>query len=268
MKQPGFNLKKWYLDCVTEEGVAIIIYTALLKWGKLEIPYTSLIFSPPGQVTTTKTRYSSKYFPLRDSDKITWENTRIGSKGVWLADSNEISQILHKNERGKLTWNCFQPRSKVEIEWEGNLYSGYGYAEMLELDMPPWDLDMSRLRWGRYTAANDSVIWIEIEGRYTSQWSWLNGTRSEVSLISDNKIEIKNPSVKLEINQKRIIESEKKIFKTAKGLLKFIPGITQVIPREFLNSDEVKWCSRGHLFLENNQGSEGWLIHERVDFKL
>ncbi len=54
----GFYLNKWFLDCVSEEGEAMIFYAAKLKWRGWEVPYTSWLYYDP--VTGPTHRSSQK----------------------------------------------------------------------------------------------------------------------------------------------------------------------------------------------------------------
>ncbi|HYF95417.1 MAG TPA: hypothetical protein VD969_24665 [Symbiobacteriaceae bacterium] len=44
----GFHLSKWYLDCVAEDGSALIGYRARLRWRSLALEYAAALVAPAG----------------------------------------------------------------------------------------------------------------------------------------------------------------------------------------------------------------------------
>lgn len=261
-----FYLAKWFLDCITEDGEALIGYSAILKWSGITIPYSSLLVFSPGEGSRLFTSFKAQRDPVRENNIISWTNNDLEIKGEWVADALPLKEVLHQNREGDVIWNCYQPKSKCKIKWKEKEYSGFGYTEKLELTKSPWSLNMKILRWGRYTSSTNSMVWIQILGSQDSQWIWYNGIKAGTGIISDREIELPASALKLKLDPQGIIESEKKIYKTVKGILKFIPGIEKVIPKGFLNANETKWCSRGILFINNIKQSKGWVIHEKVEF--
>jgi hypothetical protein len=49
-KESSFLLTKWYLDCVAENGDAVVVYVADLRWNNLSIHCASLLTVVEGRV--------------------------------------------------------------------------------------------------------------------------------------------------------------------------------------------------------------------------
>ena len=55
---PDFELSKWYADCVTEQGDALILYCAELRWRGPAIHYTSLLTHRGGRPARSRFRWT------------------------------------------------------------------------------------------------------------------------------------------------------------------------------------------------------------------
>ena len=266
VKKSDFDLEKWYLDCVTESGEVFIGYVATLKWKNLKVPYSSVIFVDKKQQVKVSTRFSKPGHPVMAGNELSWEDPGLKVNGHWEKHSSAVEAKLHENEFGRLLWQCYQPSSKTRISYKGNFYTGLGYAEKLHLNDLPWNIDMRTLRWGRYCSTTDNLVWIQLAGDSTRQWLWHNGSPVDSAVILDDKINITRDEITLKLDRSVMIESEQKIFNTVKSLIKYLPGFDKIIPARFLYADETKWRSHGQLFKNGILLSEGWAIHEIVDF--
>ena len=262
-----FNLLKWYLDCVNDKGEAIIIYAASLKFHGVKVPYNSIIYSTNNQKFIHKSRFRNLSFPKINGNSIIFNDKKYSISGSWKSSANEIHTRLFNSDNGTLDWHCLQPRSKsIVIIGKDNKFEGFGYAENLSLTIEPWKIPMTQLRWGRFTSETDYLVWIEIKSNPIKKWIWHNGSPISNCEISDEKITIKKTGIQLLFTNRRIIESEKKIFNIAKSLLSLIPRISNTITADFLNADETKWLSLGILKQNGIIKSQGWIIHEWVEF--
>jgi len=263
----GFHLNKWFLDCVTDEGEAWIFYAAELRWHGLKVPYTSSMHYTPNAGTALHSRFRRISMPEKSGQSIHWQDVQFGVSGSWKAAAPSLKSRLVKSEDGYLDWNCLQPMSKVEMNIDGRIVEGSGYAEQLIMTIEPWKIPMDELRWGRYTSGTDNIVWIELRGSERQQWLWLNDERLCRSTIEDDQIVIPEKGLILELKKDVVLESEKKILNVVKRLLRFVPGFNRSMPSRFLNSDESKWLSQGVLRKEAEVISTGWAIHECVRFE-
>ncbi len=266
-KRGGFHLEKWFLDCVTEEGEVMIFYAAKLKWHRWEVPYTSWLDYSSSSDTLFKSRLRRITIPQRAGELIQWQDDRFGVSGTWDAMTPPLNARLFDSKDGCLDWYCYQPMSRVRLILKDRTVEGKGYAEKLILSVEPWKIPMEELRWGRYCSEQDNIVWIELRGEQQQQWLWYNGEKLRAANIEDGKLMMSDKGLVLELDRGIVLESEKKIFNVVKGLLRFIPGFNRSMPSRFLMSDASKWCSRGVLRKNNNVVSQGWAIHECVNFK-
>jgi hypothetical protein len=164
----GFRLRKWYLDAVSVDGEVFVGYQARLEFGQLSVQHASFLLSPQrgsGRAASTWTRAPS---PERDSSGICWSVPRLGVRGTWTARGAAISRKLFHSNEGMVDWNCLLPTAHVCLDFsDGRRLEGQGYAEVLEMTIPPWRLPIQELRWGRFLADDGSAfaVWIDWRGR-------------------------------------------------------------------------------------------------------
>ena len=266
-KRTGFHLEKWFLDCVSEEGEVMIFYAANLRWHKWKVPYTSWLHYAGSSDAVVNSRFTKINIPEREGESIQWQDDRFGVSGSWEAIAPPLNARLFDSEDGYLDWHCYQPLSRVRLNLKDRIVEGLGYAEKLILSVEPWKIPMDELRWGRYCSEEDNIVWIELRGEGEKQWLWHNGERLNTVKIEDGKLMMPDKGLALELDKRIVLESEKKIFNVVKSLLSFIPGFSRSMSSRFLMSDESKWCSHGVLRKNNNVVSQGWAIHECINFK-
>ncbi len=266
-RKSGFRLSKWYLDCVNENGLVFIGYAAKLWWKGLSVPYNSKLISLPDGSVSREARFKNLSDPDYDDDEIRWRDSKLKLNGIWKRVRAPLYARLFDSEDGYLDWYCYHPVSQVEIFLEDyNHIKGFGYSEQLVITVEPWKIPMDQLRWGRYISQNDSLVWVGINAESPKVWVWLNGKQMEDAQISDDLITVPVEGIELQMDRGRILENEKKILQIVKAILLWLPGFNKVMTKSFLNADEIKWLSKGKLKKYGKRISNGWVIHELVDF--
>jgi len=263
-----FFLSKWYLDCVDEKGAAIIGYITKLRWRRIEVPYTSILIFKPDRDISLRYRIHHPNLPKMNGNILFWQDPQFGIKGEWERDSDPLEARIFDSDEGNIDWQCYLPRAKVQVDISNDvLIKGMGYAEHLIMSIEPWKVPMDQLRWGRYGSNTDHLIWIKIKSGTSRQWVWYNGTPVENAEICDDYIFLPDQGIDLQLDRSRTIEKEKKIYNVVRSILAYLPGLNKAIPGSFLNSNETKWISRGILKQHDKIVSQGWAIHELVDFE-
>lgn len=265
--QKGFNLSKWFLDFISDEGEAMIFYAAKLKWHGLEVTYTSWLRYNPANGVSNRSRFHRINMPERNDSTILWSDHRFGVEGKWKTMTSPLQARLFESDEGYLDWNCFQPMSEVSIKIKDKTFEGIGYAEQLVMTVDPWKIPMNELRWGRYGTQENYIVWIEVRADEKQQWIWLNGEKINKANIEDNQISIPTKKISLELDKSVVLESEQKIFHVVKKLRNFLPGFKRSMPIQFLMADEYKWLSKGILKKDGKEIDAGPAIHEFVNFK-
>jgi hypothetical protein len=261
--KPDFSLRKWYLDCVADNGDTFIGYSAALRWKALTLHYSSITSSRRNSAASTNTSLRKSSFPRMSGRLIDWSSKALNLVGAWTPMSEPIQQTLYDSSEGMVTWSCVHPRSKADITFGGNRHiAGLGYAEYLELTVKPWQLPFSELRWGRFVSERDALVWIEWRGGAPLSVVFHNGKQIRDASISDEQIAIDQGRTVLSLTQRTELRKGV-LISTA---LSEIPMISTFIPPRMLNTYECKWRSRGVLSTNGSSSSSGWAIHEVLRF--
>ncbi|MGA7161477.1 MAG: hypothetical protein WBZ48_10775 [Bacteroidota bacterium] len=261
--KPDFSLRKWYLDCVADNGDAFIGYSAALQWKALPIHYSSVIRIRGNSEASSETSLRKSSFPHMGDQQIDWSSKELNLRGTWIPMSKPVRQTLYDSTQGTVTWSCMHPRSKADISFGKREHIvGLGYAELLELTIKPWQLPIAELRWGRYLSECDALVWIEWRGE------------APLSVVFHNGSQIRNVSItdeQISIDEDRTVLSLAESTELRKGVLvstalSMIPGIEAIVPARMLHTYECKWRSRGALKIDGSLRSSGWAIHEVIRF--
>jgi len=166
----AFELSKWYLDCVTDSGDVSIAYTGMVNWGPIRLHYSSLLESTAGLVGA-KHSLRPQGEPKFEECALRWRSGALKIDGEWQADSPEIRETIFVNDAGSIEWHCRMPRAQARLHNR----LGFGYAEHLNMTIAPWKLPIRTLRWGRFAAASDWIVWIDWLGEFTRRIVYWNG---------------------------------------------------------------------------------------------
>jgi len=254
-----FSLIKWYMDCVTDDGDAAIVYCADLRWGGMQASYSSALSVRDG---ASESHSSMGRFNLSSSaERIAVEVPRLGVTGSWDAAAEPFQKPVFENASGSVVWNCLQPLSSANLRVGERELTGLGYAECLTVTLPPWRLPMRQLRWGRFVSAQDSLAWVDWQGPYSIRFAVYNGRECETLTATDSAIEIHDATLKME-------ESfSLRAGRLGSTILPEVPALRKLLPHSLFNIEEQKWRSRGVLNARD-RSSRGWVIHEVVHWKL
>jgi len=252
----SFKLSKWYLDCVTNAGDAVIAYSGTARWGKLCLHYSSILETANDRV---RQRYSLRrpLDPVVSDSILSWRSKALKIEGNWHSLSRGLSETVFRSAEGVIEWNCRMPLARVKI---GDM-QGLGYVEHLAMTIPPWKLPIHTLRWGRFTSPTDWLTWIDWEGDYSRRIVYLNGELLECPGLDDNQIEA-NGETCLRMTRPFVLRNGR-LGTTA---LSVVPGITTVFPKQLVEMVECKWRSWARLERTGKPPVEGWAIHERVSW--
>jgi hypothetical protein len=253
---PAFKLSKWYLDCVTDAGDASIAYTGTAQWGMVRIHYSSLLESTGGRINLSHS--------LREQDEpsisqasLRWQSKPLAVEGEWESSSAPLHETIYSSSEGSIEWHCLMPQANTRFRDR----RGLGYAEHLTMTIAPWKLPIDTLLWGRFTSAQDSVVWIDWQGESSRRLVFINGKAVPVSVLDDDRIEFQDGS--LLTMDRSLVLREGALGSTA---LSVIPGIRKTFPARLLQMNECKWRSRSRLQAPGRPAVEGWAIHERVSW--
>jgi hypothetical protein len=260
---PDFDLSKWYADCTTEQGDAVIVYSAELRWRGPAIHYTNLLTYRRGR--PARSRFSLRKQPppqVRDGS-IGWRSRAWNVEACWLEPGVAVREILFDSPAGSLEWDCVAPRAAAQVRVGADAhFRGWGYVEHLRLSLPPWRLPIRRLQWGRFINATDALVWIDWRGPYNRQAVYHNGAAVVAQVISDREIRLAGSETVLTLDTSAVLR-EGALGATALAVL---PNLDRLFPAAMLNVRERKWLSRAVLRRPGQPDSVGMAIHEVIEW--
>ncbi|MBI5086624.1 MAG: hypothetical protein HZB13_18765 [Acidobacteria bacterium] len=258
----SFELSKWYADCVTRGGSAVILYHAELHWRTPTIHYANLLTHESGAPVRNRYSLRSQPAPVHYGN-VEWTSPVWKVAGRWTETGTAIREVLFESDAGLLEWNCVAPRSLAEVRTDdGAVYRGFGYAEHLRLTIPPWRLPIRLLRWGRFVNERDALVWIDWRGPHNKQVVYDNGLRVAAASIGDSAVQIEQNGAVLSLDR-GVILREGKLGNTA---LSVLAHIDRILPASTLAMRECKWLSRAVLRRPGRADSVGMAIHEVVEW--
>jgi len=259
MSPPSFSLVKWYMDCVTREGDAVILYCADLHWRGLHTTYSSVLSAIDSEVTSRSSMRS--YRLVCEGELVHLDLPRLNVSGEWKAAAAPGQEIVYSSADGSVQWDCLQPQATVRVQVGERELAGMGYGERLTLTLPPWQLPMRELRWGRFVSATDHLIWIDWQGPYSTSLAIHNGSKRTLTAVTETEVALEG--VTLLMSDSLPLRAGR----LGATVLPGVPTLRKLLPSGLGNIEEQKWRSRGVLETASGQ-SEGWVIHEVVHWKV
>lgn len=259
----AFELSKWYADCVSEKGDAVILYHAELRLHGVALHYQSLLLKRPS--CPARALYSLRPHPPPSVEGkfIKWQSTPWHARGSWSELGAAHHELLFESDYGSLEWDCLAPRAVASIEiGSDEPCQGWGYVEHLRLTVPPSRLPIHRLRWGRFVNATDALVWIDWSGPYNKRVVILNGLHASVDGSIDDEVVSASEEATLRLDGKQVIR-EGKLGATA---FSAFPRLSHLLPASVLNLQERKWLSSAVLRRPGSADSRGMAVHEVIEW--
>ncbi len=256
-----FSLEKYYADLVTVDGQYFIGYSARLRLGRVKLSYAATLHHPAMTGISAGPVLASHDMPIADDSGLAWSNPVLGFDGRWRPLTPATKLVLHKTSKGFVEWNCQQPAARVHMRTQsGKQYDGLGYAEFLSLTIPPWQLGLRNLFWGRFISETHSIVWIEWQGAHPFTVLICNGQRMANARICENRVKCDDFVLTFQH------EATIRLGTLGETFISKIPSAIKVARIEFLGGREQKFLSRGNLKFEDGSQSTGWVIHERISW--
>jgi len=260
---PAFDLSKWYADCITENGDALIIYHAQLRWHTPAIHYSNLLIHESGKPVSSRFSLRKQSAPVYTEEEVTWKSPVWKAEGSWKDTGAQVCEILFESTEGRLEWNCVAPRSIADVRiGKDRFFRGHGYAEHLRLTIPPWRLPIRQLRWGRFINACDALTWIDWQGSSNKQVVYYNGLPETARMIGDREIVFGDDGARLSLDAGTILREGA----LGATVLAVLPNVDRLFPAGILGIRECKWLSHALLRRPGHVDSAGMAIHEVVEW--
>ncbi len=260
---PAFELTKWYADCTGEDGDALIVYHAELRWRAFRMHYANLMMRRAGEPAGSSFSLRRQSPPGVLGDRIEWQSSEWNAHGVWRQPDHDLREILFDSAAGAVLWHCVAPRSQAAVSiGSGRPFRGWGYVECLRLTLAPWRLPIRRLRWGRFLNAADALVWIDWGGEYNRQVLYHNGAAVPAGTIGDREIVLGDSLGVLSLDRREVLR-EGTLGATA---LSALPCRQRLLLARTLGIRECKWLSHAVLRRPGHTDSTGMAIHEVVEW--
>jgi hypothetical protein len=241
------------------QGNCFIIYLAKVRLSLIRFIYSALVFSNAGGLTTEKSSLRRIVKPETDGNinfKHKFLKTDISLKKI----DDPISRLLYKDgESNELIWNCHHPKAHAEINYNGNIYQGFGYAETLSCPINPLKLPMEELRWGRFLSDLHTVIWINWKNEHPLNKIFLDGTEYNDAIFEDENVIFDNGKHKLTFSEIRTIRNGK-----LSGLFSKMKFLKMFFNSRLLDTVETKYKAKTTLTEDSVFLSTGWSLFEIV----
>lgn len=252
-----FRLHKWFFDCITPQGEALVVYVATLRWGIVRLGYSATLHHADG-ATRSRARIGRPPVPTPRGDGYDLVVPRLDVRGTWRGVMRSQARELWRSPRGAVLWNCHLPSADVDVQFAGRRLQGTGYVEHLALEVAPWFLPIDELRWGRWHGGGRSVVWIQWRGSHPLRLCLLDGMSVEVGPIEDEGFDL-GAGRRLRLGSPAVLrDGELGRTVLAERVLRWLP-----LPRTVKNMQETKWLARGTL-VDGHAAIEGDALHEVV----
>lgn len=161
------RLKKYYFDLISPDGTAMIVYSAQMQIGPINIPYGAVLLQRHGENLLEFQRLSEAELVMHN-DVIQVEHLGLSLHGTWEDGASLRPQVLYNSSDGMIRWECISLNARAEVHHGGDSYQGTGYVECTQITVPLWRLPMDKLYWGRWISddASTGVTWIRWEGGF------------------------------------------------------------------------------------------------------
>jgi hypothetical protein len=261
-KPTYLRLEKLYLDCIDDRGNCFIIYRTKLDLFSFRIYYSSVICSDE-KGETTEISSGKKTGESIINELLLFYNHPLETKGSWKRLDHPLPAFTYRDVTGKeLIWNCHHPKARVELTYEDQTFSGFGYAETLILTIKPWNLPIDELMWGRFLSEDYTIIWINWRGKQQLNKLFINGKEYNDTVFKPDRLTFGNDEFELIFNEISVIKREK-----LSNLFSGMPWIRLFIKRGTLESVENKYKAKSALHSKSKVTATGWSLYEVVEWK-
>ena len=257
MTRGSFAFTKWYIDCLDANGSLVILYWTSLEWRRLRLTWHSVTHALNGAAPRTRSSIVACDPPVEASGKIRWSSKRLRCE----ADLHSGAAGIATQELAPgVFWTCAAPAARTTVRLGDTVFHGTGYAEHVRLEVPPWQLGIQQLRWGRWIGddAARSLVWIEWHGDKDRRWVFLDGLVSDTRRIEERSVVAGNATLALDAGT--VV-----IDRPVGGVISRIAPLRAIAPRWLMAARETRRTRHGTL---SDRGIEtrGTAVDEVVAF--
>ncbi len=243
------ELVKWYLDVATPDGRCAIVYAARLRLlGRSLAVHGSTLLD--GRRVRTRWSLLPARSPRREGGRLRFRSAPLRAAAAIEPVDPPFSARLLDGPSGLVDWECHVPRGVARVRVGDAVLDGLGYAERLRITIPPWELPIRALRWGRLLSESGGLAWISWEGPHPLRLALRDGRPVPLDGAWDDRVSAGDA-----VHPLRTVATLRDA-----PLSSTLPGaLRRALPRVGLGLAETKWLARGML-----GGAPATAIHEVV----
>jgi hypothetical protein len=243
------ELVKWYLDVATPDGRCAIVYVARLRLLGVSLHAQGLLLLGRRGLRSRWSLLPARP-PRVDGTRLRLSLPALGVGARIDAVDPPFQARLHAAPAGTLDWECRIPRGEAEIRAGGEALRGLGYAERLRVTVPPWELPIRELRWGRLLSPAGGIVWISWDGPAPLRLALRDGLRMPLDEAGDDGVVVGG-----------IVHPLRRLATLRDApVARTLPAAARrALPRVGLGLRETKWLASGSV-----GGLSGLAVHEVV----
>jgi hypothetical protein len=255
-----FELVKWYMDVVAEDGSALFAYAGRLRWGAARLSVASLCHRDTAGLVREDSTFRPGRSPAFDGGRLTWSCKRIALEGEWVADSAPIERTLFDDERGAIEWHCLLPRARAAVRVGDVALAGFGYVERLRITLPAAELPFRRLSWGRHLSERHALVWIDWHDRAANRWTFLDGVDQPRARLTAQGIDDLEGGRSL----RRGAPVELIARSAVASIARLAPRLAHRVVGPLATLREHKQVAASHLLEGTRALDDGWSLYEEL----
>jgi hypothetical protein len=247
------------MDCVDHEGGAVIAYWTSLAWRGMALTWHSVTRFAADGSHTAHTSVRPCDAPAVGRGTIIWKAPRLRCGFTMSPIQPTMAPVSLLDG---VEWTCVAPASSVSVTLPGTgPVHGTGYAERIVMRVPPWQLGIHQLRWGRWISldASRSAVWIGWTGDAPRTLVFVDGQGATNALIADDNID--GGGAALALGKRRVL-----LDRALSRTLGRMPMLKAAVPRSLLALRETKWLRNGTLRVGRAPPIAGTAIDEVAVF--
>jgi hypothetical protein len=232
------RIRKWYADCVTQDGAVHVAYAARIGLGPASFPYQAILTGRRGEPLEQRWRMSYRGVQDPEGGTAEWRWPRLAFSATWSATASGVDNVL---------------LHRPDLE-------GVGYLEELLVEGNPTAMPIRELRWGRFLSSRDWLVWIDWRGAHPLTLVYHNGRLVADASVTDTEVSLPDGHLALDGTERWTLREERAGASTFPNRR----WLRSALPRTLAELREHKWAAPGCFTDQEGSRSLGWTVFERV----
>lgn len=250
------RVDKVYGDVVAEGGRYAILYVVNVAIGPLTLTIEQVVSNHfPAGGMRLRLRRAARLPSTGSSGRM-----RVGPSD-WLPECPSVERTF-ADAAHEFRWRCLCPGGPAVVRHGKLSLAGHGYLEHLTFAMPPWELTLGELRWGRWLGEDDSIVWVASDKAGFAMIARRGEAVPQDDIVAIGDRQVETREFRLALTAVETIRKGALV-----GMLKW--PLARLLPRSLTAIDEDKRLFKGSLRERNDARlapAHGFAIAESVSF--